>query len=57
MQATVAQVVTDCQEEPPADPALLPLLEKCVTNLVSARERITTMCLGMAEIKPEAYPK
>lgn len=57
MQATVAKVVTDFQEEPPTDPALVPLLEKCVSNLTSARERIMTMCLGMAEIKTEAWPK
>ena len=57
MQATVAKVVTDCQEEPPSDPALVPILEKCVTNLASAREKIMTMCLGMAELKSEAWPK
>lgn len=57
MQATVAKVVTDFQEEPPVDPTLVPLLEKCVVNLTDAREKIITRCLGMAELKSEAWPK
>jgi hypothetical protein len=57
MQATIPQVLSDCQEEPPVEIAHIPLLEKCVANLTSARERIMTMCLGMAELKPDAWPK
>lgn len=57
IQATVPKILSDFQEEPLIDEGYIPLLEKCVTNLASAKERITTMCLGMAEIKPEAYPK
>lgn len=57
IQATVPKILADFQEEPLIDANYIPLLEKCVTNLSSAKERITTMCLGMAEIKPEAYPK
>lgn len=57
IQATVPKILADFQEEPLLDANYIPLLEKCVANLASAKERIMTMCLGMAEIKPEAYPK
>jgi hypothetical protein len=57
IQATVPKILADFQEEPLVDEHYIPLLEKCVANLASAKERIITMCLGMAEIKPEAWPK
>jgi hypothetical protein len=57
IQATVPQILSDCQEEPPAESTHIPLLARCLENLTSARERIVTMCLGMAELKQEAWPK
>ncbi len=57
VQATVPKILADFQEEPLVDEGYIGLLEKCVANLGSAKERITTMCLGMAELKPEAWPK
>lgn len=57
IQATVPKLLTDFQEEPLVDANYIQLLEKCIVNLTSARERIIAMCLGRAEIKPEAYPK
>lgn len=57
IQATVPKILADFQEEPLIDSGYIQVLEKCTATLASAKERIVTMCIGMAEIKPEAYPK
>ncbi|HZR03867.1 MAG TPA: hypothetical protein VFA81_11905 [Burkholderiales bacterium] len=45
----------DCEAKPPKDPSHLETMVKCLENLQSARERITTLCLGMQELEEEAW--
>lgn len=48
-------ILDDCQEKPPTNAKPLDELETCLTNLKAARERIVTLCLGMEELREEAW--
>lgn len=55
---TAAQgALRDCELKPPANPAHIETIVKCMQNLKDARERIITISLGLIELEPEAWPK
>lgn len=55
IQGTVPLILTDSQEKPPVDGSHLEKLGKCFENLMSARERLITLSLGLNELEEEAW--
>lgn len=55
--STAQAVLRDCEQKPPVNGANLETLKKCLDNAAEARERIITLCLGLAELEPEAWGK
>ena len=47
----------DCELKPPVSGIHIEILEKCLFNMRDARERLTTISLGMNELEEEAWPK
>lgn len=47
----------DCEAKPPKDASHIATIEKCLDNLKDAREKLITLCLGLAELEPDAWPK
>jgi len=56
VQGTVPLILSDAQEKPPVENHL-ELLGKCIENLITSRERLITLSLGMNELEEEAWPK
>lgn len=55
MVTAAHQILTDCQAKPPANLAAYESMAKCLENAISARDRITALCAGMADIEPKAW--
>lgn len=58
VQATAPLILAAAQDEQPV--AIKPhifMMDKCLENLKSASERLITLNLGLAELKPEAWGK
>lgn len=55
---TAAQAaLRDCEARPPVNKGPIDTMTACLTNLQASRERIITLCAGLAELEDEAWPK
>ena len=58
MLVTEAQAaLRECQAKTQGEPQHIVTLANCVENLSSARDRIVTLNVGMAELEQDAWPK
>jgi hypothetical protein len=51
------QFLRDCEDMPPEDLTHIITLERCLTNMRDARERIVNLAGEMIELKPIAWPQ
>jgi hypothetical protein len=54
---TAHAALRDCEAKPPVNAGHTETIAKCLDNLKDAREKLITLCLGLAELEPEAWPK
>ena len=47
----------DCELTPPVSGIHIEILEKCLSNLKDAREKLIPLALGMNELEETAWPK
>jgi hypothetical protein len=47
----------DCEARPPTNHGPIETMTSCLQNLEAARERLITLCVGLAELEEEAWPK
>lgn len=50
-------LLQDCQERPPVDASSLVVLEECVKNARSARDRLIEICNEQNKLKGAAWPE
>jgi hypothetical protein len=50
-------LLADCQERPPVDGVPLKMLEDCVRNARTARDKLIEICIEQNKLKGAAWPE